>query len=408
MDISNRFRIVLAIIALSFAAPCSGQWVQCNVSGIVNAFTANGNDLFVATVTGIFRSTDDGLSWQATDSGLGNTGCGALVSFGTKVLTATNSGLYQSTDDGIDWILVDTSLTKRTVVYTLGVSGMNLFAGGSNGIFHSTDNGTTWIAADSGLFGIDGVYSFAAQGPDLYLGGYGGIFLTTNNGSSWAAVDTGLTDADVNAVIYSGKTLFAGTYSGGIFRSTNNGTSWMPSDSGLTWGSSTSVYTFAVSDSDIFAGTWPSGVFLSTDNGDSWSAVNTGLTSRDVKSLFVLGTNLYAGTYGGGVWRRPLSEMVTSVHKHLRDDPSQILLHQNYPNPFNPSTVISYQLPTYARVILKVFDALGREVEALVNERQSAGSHSVVFNATNLPSGVYFYRLQAGPYAETKKLILIK
>jgi dienelactone hydrolase len=88
--------------------------------------------------------------------------------------------------------------------------------------------------------------------------------------------------------------------------------------------------------------------------------------------------------------------------------PALFRLEQNYPNPFNPSTTISYQLPANCVVVLKLFDVLGREVKTLVDERQSAGSHSVRFNAGSLPSGVYFYRLEAGTYRDTKKLVLLK
>ena len=88
--------------------------------------------------------------------------------------------------------------------------------------------------------------------------------------------------------------------------------------------------------------------------------------------------------------------------------PSEFLLQQNYPNPFNPITTISYRLPANCSVILKIFDALGREVETLVNERQDAGTHAVRLNASGLSSGVYFYRLQAGSSMETKKLIVLK
>ncbi len=83
-------------------------------------------------------------------------------------------------------------------------------------------------------------------------------------------------------------------------------------------------------------------------------------------------------------------------------------LSQNYPNPCNPSTHIRYQLPASASVVLKVFDVLGREIETLVNERQSAGDHFATFNAANLPSGAYFFRLEAGKYRDTKKLFVLK
>lgn len=88
--------------------------------------------------------------------------------------------------------------------------------------------------------------------------------------------------------------------------------------------------------------------------------------------------------------------------------PSTFALYQNYPNPFNPSTTISYQLPAFSHVTLIVYDVLGREVATLVNEYKKMGNYAVEFNATNLSSGVYFYRLQTGPYHDTKKLLLLK
>jgi hypothetical protein len=87
---------------------------------------------------------------------------------------------------------------------------------------------------------------------------------------------------------------------------------------------------------------------------------------------------------------------------------NEFSLSQNYPNPFNPSTVISYRLPVIGFVTLKVYDILGREVVTLVNEEKSIGIYEVEFNATGFPSGIYFYKLQAGPFTETKKMILLK
>ena len=88
--------------------------------------------------------------------------------------------------------------------------------------------------------------------------------------------------------------------------------------------------------------------------------------------------------------------------------PKEYELSQNYPNPFNPATTINYQLPKTSDVTLKVYDVLGREVKALVNERQSPGKYSVTFHTETLTSGIYFYRLCAGDYSSTKKLMLLK
>ncbi len=88
--------------------------------------------------------------------------------------------------------------------------------------------------------------------------------------------------------------------------------------------------------------------------------------------------------------------------------PNEFSLSQNYPNPFNPSTVINYQLPTSSSVKISIYDAMGREVDILVNKSQNAGNHNVEWNAVNFPSGVYFYRLEAGSFVSNKKMILIK
>jgi len=83
-------------------------------------------------------------------------------------------------------------------------------------------------------------------------------------------------------------------------------------------------------------------------------------------------------------------------------------LEQNYPNPFNPGTSINYSIREKGLVNLKVFDILGKEVAVLINENQGAGNYSVQFNASNLPSGIYFYKITLGNYTATKKLILLK
>ena len=98
----------------------------------------------------------------------------------------------------------------------------------------------------------------------------------------------------------------------------------------------------------------------------------------------------------------------TEVMQSQAHPPFEFSLSQNYPNPFNPTTVISYQLSAVSRVALKVYDVLGREVVTLVNERQKAGSYSVNFDASALPSGVYFYRITAGSFVATKKLVVVK
>lgn len=98
---------------------------------------------------------------------------------------------------------------------------------------------------------------------------------------------------------------------------------------------------------------------------------------------------------------------VTSVSEN-KEHPVEFSLSQNHPNPFNPVTVIGYQLSAVGRVELKVFDLLGREIATLVNKEQNAGKYEVEFDASNLPSGTYFYKLRAADYVEVKKMMVLR
>jgi DNA-binding beta-propeller fold protein YncE len=111
-----------------------------------------------------------------------------------------------------------------------------------------------------------------------------------------------------------------------------------------------------------------------------------------------------------------IDTIVTSIEDDLVNNPIQFQLDQNYPNPFNPTTKIRYSISQTSNVIIKVFDILGNEIATLVNEEKLIGNYEVEFNATNLPSGIYFYHLRAGDpstgsgqsFVETKKMVLMK
>jgi len=122
----------------------------------------------------------------------------------------------------------------------------------------------------------------------------------------------------------------------------------------------------------------------------------------------------FIGTMGGtpnrqnaGFWYVH-SNLITLIEGNSVELPTEYRLEQNYPNPFNPSTTIRFSLPLREQVILKVFDALGREVTTLVDKQMEAGEYSVVFNTSGLSSGVYFYRLKAGNFVEQKKMVFVK
>jgi hypothetical protein len=101
-------------------------------------------------------------------------------------------------------------------------------------------------------------------------------------------------------------------------------------------------------------------------------------------------------------------DWVSSVNLSDNKTPESYTLYQNYPNPFNPATTIKYSIPTESFVNVKVYNLIGQEVAELVNEQQQIGNYEINFDAANLPSGIYFYSIKAGNFAETKKMLLVK
>jgi hypothetical protein len=111
------------------------------------------------------------------------------------------------------------------------------------------------------------------------------------------------------------------------------------------------------------------------------------------------GSDIAAGQFNIGV---------SSIDDSDNIIPGEYSLEQNYPNPFNPVTMINFSIPNEDLVTLKIYNTIGEEIETLINEMKQAGNYNVSFNASSLPSGIYFYRLQAGDFLETKKMILLR
>jgi beta-lactamase class A len=153
------------------------------------------------------------------------------------------------------------------------------------------------------------------------------------------------------------------------------------------------------------------GVAGSYNYGKTWELVSYGLLSKNCQVITGDMNLLLVSPAYFGVWKLPLSKnnASTSFSKIENNTlPSEYKLQQNYPNPFNPVTRIDYDLPADVNVSIKIFDVAGREIKTLVNENQEAGYYTMEFNASNLASGVYFYRIIAGDFLEVKRMVLIK
>ena len=259
------------------------------------------------------------------------------------------------------------------------------------------------------------------SGGNIFAGTNGGVFLSTNNGTSWIAINSGLTNTPVNCLAVSGSSIFAGIYGRGVFLSTNDGTSWKAVDSGLPaqapiGQASWSAQCFAVNGTNIFAGIANSigHVYLSTDNGTSWTAVNSlnpvdaGLGMGNVMACAVSGNDIFAGTDNWGIWRRPLSEMVSVVPQNRQTSPLQTRLRIVASGSLHSGFMLNYSIRSRCIVQLDICTIAGKQVALLEQGERAPGEYALKFDTGRVPAGIYVCRFQAGSYQESNRLMVVK
>jgi len=391
---------------------------------------------------GVFRSTDKGLTWSLKQDGFVASIVNCLVRAPDNSMYAgtDGNGLHRTTDGGASWVPVPTiPLADRINSLALDDSGKILVGTWGQGILRQSGNDSTWQRMAYGYF-----YSIATSPGGVILAGVdvGKVLHSTDYGKTWAA--DSVTDQGVLSVVDGmDGFLYAGTSQKGVFRSSDLGGTWIQKISGLTnlsirgFLARQSGILFACTDLGLFKTTdrgevWTPvstglsslrcllsigasriigagwvGVSFSSDGGTSWGLVNDGLWSTEVRSLAIDANGyLYAGMFNSGVFK---SVAVTAVDGDRESSsPAECRLWQNYPNPFNPSTTIRYDLSHRSHVTLAVFNMLGQQVAQLGDGEVEAGYHEVKFDGGRLSSGVYLYRMQAGSYVETKKLLLVR
>jgi photosystem II stability/assembly factor-like uncharacterized protein len=269
---------------------------------IVESFAIKGTTIY-ATVglglggNGVWRSTDNGNTWQVVPSPIENGG-EAFVS-DNAIIVAEDNFIWRSTDDGASWDVVEQF--ALTGISSFARAGTKLFGASITGIETSTDNGASWTF---NAFS-DGAYSFSSDGSTIYLGSRDKVFKSTDLGTTWIDVSTGLGKGGIQALLFDGSNLFAGTPAdaAGIYRSTNGGTNWNPAAAGLPIGKTIrSLISFGPY---VFAGTEGDGIYRSSDHGDSWAKtdVNNTLLARQLVLAFCAKDNaLYAGA-GNGIYK---------------------------------------------------------------------------------------------------------
>jgi len=286
-----------------------------------------------------------------------------------------------------------------------------IVSGNMNRIYRTTDGGLTWLESSTGWNSI----------LDLYY--HNGIVFGVENNQIGVSINQGvnwglMTQAPgcfLQAISFSGTRIFTVGTNGYLLSTsytTNNGSNWVSASLNDS-GSFTDILflddnnAYATAHKPMLWGVWnyPKGYILKThDGGKNWTKLFEQEWSemmgvcRFEQHLFFVGM--------GRVARLELKTL--PVNHNQNELPLKCELGQNYPNPFNPSTTINYSLPVQSLVTIKIFDITGKEVQTIVNSEQLPGSYSVQFDGSGLASGTYFYKIQAGSFIETKKMMLIK
>jgi photosystem II stability/assembly factor-like uncharacterized protein len=232
----------------------------------------------------------------------------------------------------------------------------------------------------------------------------GTILRTTDGGALWTSQSSGTTNSLYGVSFTDANTGTAVGDLGTILHTTNGGALWTPQTSGTT------NYLRGVSFTDANTGTVVGffGTILRTTNGGAtWTSQTSG-TTNDLEGVSFTDANTGTTVGANGTILRTTTGGIVWVKEDRAGVPQRFLLEQNYPNPFNPSTTIQFSLPRGAHVALKVFNTLGEEITTLVSEELGAGTYTTQWNAAGIASGLYYYRLQAGNYIESKKLMLLR
>lgn len=316
----------------------------------------------------ILKTTNAGLNWEYPIRRLPSANFNSITFINslTGFALSGNDKLVKTTDSGISWnqIIIPDVFEYGKLYFINEQTGFCTGYDGYDFVIKTTDCGNTWSNIISSVGSYSSMY-FIDENTGFGCGHYR-MGKTTNGGLSWT-LSLYLPDHFLNSVQFiNSLTGYCCGTSGHIYKTTNCGTSW------------NDISAPHISNSNV--------IYFVNDS-----------------------TGWLAGT-DGSIFKTTTGGVVTSFSQTSSQLPENYLLKQNYPNPFNPSTKINYEIKFSNFVSLKVFDLLGKEVAALVNEKQNAGSYAVDFNSAefNLPSGVYFYTLNTDDFSETKKMLLIK
>ena len=414
----------------------------------------------------ILITTNQGINWNSVSSGVSNNLQSVFfIDENIGFIVGQSGRILKTTNGGNNWIIKSSSTTAtlKSVYFTDSNNGFAIGTGGT--IVSTTNAGENWMNVTSGVTTSLNDIRFSDFTNGIAVGNNGVILKTTDSGINWFAQTSGTTDSLFSICFipgYSGSVAYiAGGYSAGgadfegiVLNTTNGGNIWTSNDcessrilysitfpnssTGFAVGEGGTIiktinaivpvelisFTSSINNDDVTLN-WQTSTETNNqgfqikrrktqdEKSEEWENigfVNGSGTITEPQSYSFVNENLQLGKYQYRLKQIDFdgSFEYSNIIEVNIDLPKTFALLNCFPNPFNPSTKIMYEIPQQSNVIIKVYDVLGNEVSTPVNEMQSAGSYQIIFDASELANGVYFYKLQADNFVETKKMILMK
>jgi photosystem II stability/assembly factor-like uncharacterized protein len=425
----NMKSFILASLFLLFSLNSYSQWVEQN-SGVTTTFYSvsaidNNNAWTCGTQSKVIRTTNGGLNWIVVPGNGLPSNYILWNIFAIDANTALTAGdyspnhikVFRTSSGGNNWSEVLDIPDGFVDGIWIQSNGNGVMVGDpptSSGylmVKKTSNSGLSWYDVSSIYGGIgatgfnNSIYVF---GNNVWFGTNSSLRYSTNLGDSWSTQYPSMLPYAI--FFQNSSTGMIGGAAGvsqGIKYTTDSGWSWInPTIPGTG-----SICGLVGNGSTWWCAKFGRNIYRSTNNGVNWVLEYTSqLGTQQHMSKARNGNRMWVVKDSGGI---AMSEGLIGISPLSGEIANTFSLFQNYPNPFNPSTKIKFDIPPLkgargmtARLI--IYDALGREIAAPVNEQLNSDSYEIEWDGSNYPSGVYFYRLTAGDYTETKKMILIK
>ncbi|MCK9209344.1 MAG: YCF48-related protein [Ignavibacteriaceae bacterium] len=420
------------------------------------SFLNSSNGIAVGVRGLVYTTTDGGANWISRSKDFNTITCTAVAFYNDKVGFAFAGAYFIKTlDGGSSWIknllqgvgAIDVGGAKALSENIIVAIGTSIVIGdNSNSIIKSTDGGLTWAnKSDVNQCKLTlNDLCFTNQNFGIAVGDDGIILVSTNGGDTWSSQQSNVTTDLIDVFMIDSSVGYIVGAKGVILKTVNGGNTWTKLNSGTTDYFDTCTFTdenhgYACHDGDIYITkdggiTWTKQITLTegiedilftnaqngivvgshgliartTDAGLTWNYEESH-TDSPLYSIAYLGPSNFTVVGSYGVILNSLKGgAVTFVEKKKEYISANFELAQNYPNPFNPLTKIRYTIPISGNIKLAVYDILGREVISLFEGFKDAGSYEIEFNAAELSSSIYFYRLITNDFILTKKMVLVK